>query len=239
MFIESQQAEPTTRKQFMRGFQAMIPLWLGAIPFGLAYAVTARAAGLNLFETQLMSVAVFAGGAQFSAVGLFGVGAASITIIITTLLLNIRHVLYGLSLGRTIRLSWPQRLLSAHFLTDEAYGVTVAAGETSFSYLFGAELGMFVAWNAATFVGAQLGAGIPDPAQYGIDFVFPLAFLALLIPLIRKRTDLAVAVCAGLTALAVSRVATSGLAILTAGIAGSLFGAWLTRDEPTGSEEQI
>ena len=61
---------------FRRGFLAMVPLWLGVVPFALAYAVTARRAGLSLVETQALSLFVFAGSAQFSAVGLFAAGAA-------------------------------------------------------------------------------------------------------------------------------------------------------------------
>ena len=98
-------ADAGTRAAFTRGFWVLAPLWLGVIPFGLAYAVTARSAGLSLVETQALSVLVFAGSAQFSAVGLFAVGAAGLEIILTTLLLNVRHVLYGLSLGRELELT--------------------------------------------------------------------------------------------------------------------------------------
>lgn len=208
-----------------------MPLWLGMIPFGVAYAITARAAGLGLVETQLMSVLVFAGGAQFSAAGLFGAGASGLAIVLTTFLLNVRHVLYGLALSRRVPMSGARRLVAAHLLTDEAFGVTVAAGERSFGFLLGAELSVFVSWNLATTAGALVGAGIPDPAALGLDFVFPLAFLALLVPLLRGRTELVVAACSGLVALAASRVWPGGIAILVAGVLGSLLGAWLTRAE--------
>ena len=94
----------TTSHGFTQGFRAAAPLWLGVVPFALVYAVVARDAGLSLLETQALSVLVFAGSAQFSAVGLFGSGAAALEIVSTTFLLNVRHVLYGLSLGRRIPL---------------------------------------------------------------------------------------------------------------------------------------
>lgn len=216
---------------FRRGFAAVVPLWLGMIPFGVAYAIAARAAGLSLVETQLMSAVVFAGGAQFSAAGLFGVGASGVAIVLTTFLLNVRHVLYGLALSRELRLSGARRLLAAHLLTDEAFGVTIASRERSFAFLLGAELSVFVSWNLATLAGALVGAGIPDPNALGVDFVFPLAFLALLVPLLRGRAELVVAACSGAVALAASRVWPSGVAILVAGVLGSLLGAWLTRHE--------
>src|SRR4029079_682178 len=97
------------------GFWAMAPLWLGVVPFALVYAVLARDTGLSLLETQALSALVFAGSAQVSAVGLFGSGAAALEIVSTTFLLNVRHVLYGLSLARRIPLLCLQTTLRAHY----------------------------------------------------------------------------------------------------------------------------
>ena len=124
---------------FRRGFWAMAPLWLGVVPFALVYAVLARDTGLSLLETQALSALVFAGSAQVSAVGLFGSGAAALEIVSTTFLLNVRHVLYGLSLGRRIPLSRRQRPVAAYFLTDEAFGVVSARGERTLAFLLGAD----------------------------------------------------------------------------------------------------
>ena len=210
----------------------MAPLWVGVVPFGLAYAVLARDAGLSVIETQALSVLVFAGAAQVSAVGLVSQGAAGLEIVLTTFLLNVRHVLYGLSLGRTARIDGWRRPVAAYFLTDEAFGVMVARRERTFGFLLGAELSLFVTWNLATLVGALLGSTIPDPQEIGVDFVFPLAFLALLVPLVRTRAELAVAVVAGLVAWVAARGLPGGLPILVAGVGGSLLGAVLTRNTP-------
>ncbi|MGL6278253.1 MAG: AzlC family ABC transporter permease, partial [Gaiella sp.] len=95
--------------EFGRGFRAMVPLWLGVIPFGVAYAVLARDIGLSIVETQALSVLVFAGSAQFSAVGLIAAGSGGASIVLATLLLNVRHLLYGLSLGRAVPMTRRQR----------------------------------------------------------------------------------------------------------------------------------
>jgi predicted branched-subunit amino acid permease len=216
---------------FSRGFRAILPLWLGMAPFALVYATMARSAGLSVLETQLMSVIVFAGGAQFSAAGLFGVGASGLEIILTTFLLNLRHILYGLSLGRVVPLAGLQKPLAAYFLTDEAYGVTIVEKRAPFPYLLGAELSVFFIWNACTFIGAIAGQLVPDPTRIGADFVFPLAFLALLAPLLKNRVDIGIAVFAGVTALVAGRFLSGGIAILIAGVLGSLAGAWFTRGE--------
>lgn len=209
----------------------MAPLWLGVVPFGLAYAVLARSAGLSLVETQALSLLVFAGSSQVSAVGLFGRGAGGPGIVFTTFLLNVRHVLYGLSLGRTVPLTRRERLAAAFFLTDEAYGVSIARGARTFPFVLGAELSLYLAWNLATLAGALLGGVIPDPERLGVDFVFPLAFLALLVPLLRRRVDVLVAIVAGALAWVLARSAPGGLPIVIAGVVGSLLGAVLTRDE--------
>ena len=220
------------RGDFAGGFRALMPLWLGVVPFGVAYAVLARDAGLSLLETQSLSVLVFSGSAQVSAVGLFGTGAAAAEIVLTTFLLNVRHVLYGLALGRQIPLRGWRRPTAAYFLTDEAFGVVAAREERTFPFLLGAELSLFAAWNTATFAGALAGGAIPDPAKLGIDLIFPLAFLALLVPLVRTRVELIVALVAGAVAYLLTDALPGGLPILVTGVAGSLLGAFLTQGRP-------
>ena len=217
---------------FRRGFWALAPLWLGVVPFAAAYAITARSAGLSLIETQALSVLVFAGSAQFSAVGLFAVGTAGAEIVLTTFLLNVRHLLYGVSLGREFELRRRERPVAAFFLTDEAFGVAAASKERSFRFLLGVELSLFTMWNLATLGGFLLGSALPDPERLGVDLIFPLAFLALLVPLVRTRVELVVALGSGVVAYALARSLPGGLPILVTGIGGSLLGAYLTRNSP-------
>jgi 4-azaleucine resistance transporter AzlC len=218
----------------------MLPIWLGVAPFAVAYAVTARAAHLSLLETQFMSVTVFAGASQFAAAGLFGQGAGGLSIIATTFLLNVRHVLYGLSLAQQLPVSGLRRLLAAQFLTDEAYGVSIAAGPKqpgglTLAFLLGAELSLYAVWNLFTLLGSLAGAVIPDPKAVGADVVFPLAFLGLLVPLLVGRRELLVAAASGLLAWGVSRSLPGGLSVLIAGVGGALLGAFLTSRRPKDS----
>jgi 4-azaleucine resistance transporter AzlC len=222
---------------FLRGFRVMVPLWPGMIPFAVAYAVTARGAGLGVWDTQLMSLSVFAGASQFAAAGLFASGASALGIVATTFLLNARHVLYGLSLTQTLPLTAGQRVVAAQFLTDEAYGMSTVHGPRepgglSFAFLLGTELSLYAVWNASTLLGALAGQVLPDPKVLGVGVIFPLAFLMLLVPLVTGRTTLVVAVASGLAAWALSRALPGGLVILLAGVGGALLGAWLsTRPE--------
>ncbi|MBZ9751629.1 AzlC family ABC transporter permease [Deinococcus sp. HMF7604] len=232
----------TFQTGFWQGFRLMLPLWPGVVPFAVAYAVTARGAGLSLWDTCLMSLTVFAGASQFAAAGQF-VGStlplgAALALVGTTFLLNARHLLYGLSLSRQLPLSGRQRILAAQFLTDEAFGVVTVAGTrtpggVTFALLLGAELSLYAAWNAATLLGALAGQVLPGPAALGVGVIFPLAFLGLLVPLLRGRPEVLVALVAGLGAWALSGRVPGGLSILLVGVGGALLGAWLvTRRAP-------
>ena len=218
---------------FGAGFRAMVPLWIGVVPFGAAYAVTARAAGIDPLHTQLMSLLVFAGGAQFAAVGLIAAGAGPWTLVSTTFLLNLRHLLYGVVVAATTELRGRRRLLAAHLLTDEAFGVHVAHGRGRPAFLIGAGLSLFVVWNAATFAGSLLARSLPEPHAIGLDIVFPLAFLALLVPLVRDRRTLAVAGVAGLGAWVLGEALAPGAALLGATALAAGIGAAL----PAGRHE--
>lgn len=206
----------------------MLPIWLGVAPFAVAYAVTARASGLSLLETQWMSLTVFAGASQFAAAGLFEQHVAPLSIIATTAVLNVRHVLYGLSLAQKLPLRPAQRLLAAQFLTDEAYGVSINAPGLNLAYLLGTELSLYVTWNTFTLLGSLLGAVLPDPEQLGVGIVFPLAFLGLLIPQLNGRIPLVVALFSGALAWLLSRLVPGGLVVLLTGVLGAFAGAWLS-----------
>lgn len=210
----------------------LMPIWLGTVPFAVAYAVTARASGLGVWETCFMSLTTFAGASQFAAAGMFGAHAPALGIILTTFLLNARHVLYGLSLSRQLPMNPAQRLLAAQFLTDEAYGMTVVHGPKdpgglSFAFLLGAELSLYVSWNLTTLLGALAGSVLPEPEKLGVGVIFPLAFLGLLVPMLTDRLTLLVALVAGLGGWGLSRFLPGGLVVLFAGVGGALLGAAL------------
>lgn len=215
---------------FLRGFAAVLPLWVGMAPFALAYAVSARSAGLTAWETQWMSLAVFAGGAQFAAAGLFHAGASGLAIVATTFLINARHVLYGLALGEKVTMSWWQRIATAHMLTDEAFGVTIVHQRPSLAYLVGAEVSVFVVWNVTTAIGSAVALAVPDPRALGVDIVFPLAFLALLVPLLQSLRTWIVAAATAAAAVLVSRWLEGGPTVLLVATIGAIVGSWWTRD---------
>jgi 4-azaleucine resistance transporter AzlC len=231
--VTSVTATTTTidRAEIRRGFVAIMPLWLGSIPFAFAFAVLARERGLTAIETWLLSALVFGGAAQLAFIDLVGEHAASIVILGTVLLLNLRHILYGLSLNDMMPAeTTPKRPLLAHILTDEAFGLTIREyrdGRGSPAFFFGAGVSLYLCFIVATLVGVTLSRFIPDPERIGLDFVFPLSYLAILLPLLRKRTDLLVAAAGGCLALTLSRVTSGGITVLTSTSAAAALGAAL------------
>ena len=224
-----------------QGFVDTIVVWPGVAPFGMVYAVSALAAGLSIWETLGMSLIVFAGASQFTAVGLFGSGANPWTIIATTAIINARHVLLAASTASYIRRAptW-LRALVAFQLTDETYAVGIqhfAKHGGDAWYQFGSNLSLYVVWAASTVIGSLLGALIPDPGALGLDLIFPLTFIAFTVPLLRDRINRVVAGLAAVISVGTALILPGSWYVLSAGILASAVGALLARrSEPVVQE---
>lgn len=216
------------RPALRAGLLAAVPLWLGAAPFGVIYAASAVAAGLSPAQTIAMSLLVFAGASQFTAVGMIAAGAAPAAIVLTALIVNARHLLMAASLMPYLgRLGPWRRLLLAAQLTDETYALAVRRfldGTGSPAFMAGANLSLYCVWQLSTVAGVLLGQAIPDPATYGLDLVFPLTFVGLLVPLLRDRASRPVAALAALLTVGGALLLPGSWYILLAGVGASLLG---------------
>lgn len=217
-----------------RGFLAVVPMWPGLAPLDVSFALFARDAGYGPLETQAFSALVFTPSAQIAAVTLFAEGAGLVAVALTALVLNLRHVLYGLSLGTVLpEKTNPPRLLLAFFLTDESYGLTVRDGVERpgmgqrAAFMLGAGLSLYASFNLFTLAGTLLATVLTDPASLGLDFVLPLTFLALLLPLLRSRRQVLVACVSGALALAASRFLDVGTTVVISTLAAAALGASL------------
>jgi 4-azaleucine resistance transporter AzlC len=226
-------ATPSWRADLKAGYLAMLPLWLGAAPFGVIYAVSALAAGLTPVQTFAMSLLVFAGASQFTAVGLIAAGAGPLTVTVTTLVLNARHLLMSASLAPRLRHLGPlRRLFLAALLTDESYAVAMGRfleGRGSPAFLAGCNLSLYTCWPLSALAGILLGRAIPDPAAYGLDLVFPLTFVGLLVPLLKDSRVRPAALIAAALTVAGALLLPGSWYILLAGAGASGLGALLAR----------
>jgi len=197
------------RHQFRMGLVKTLPLALGACPFGLAYGVVAIQAGLTVAETVLMSLVVFAGASQFMAVVMIQAGAGIPLIVASTFLVNLRHLMMGLSLSPYLAETTPrwQRVL-AFGMTDESYLTSVTHyreagdGRANPHFMLGSGGFIYVAWAAASLIGALVGNAISNPLQWGLDFAMPATFLTMLLPQIISRRLGAVVIVSALVATA-------------------------------------
>ncbi len=212
-------------QDLLSGARASLPLWLGIIPYGLAFGLLGPTVGLGARGTLAMSLLVFAGSAQFISLGLLGAGAGYPLIVLTTLVVNLRHLLYGASLAPSMR-HFPAKwaALISFFLTDEAYAVIIGRRDGANRHFYlGAGLAVYVGWALSTAVGLALGGFIPDATALGLDFALPATFIGLLVPQLRSRGAwVALAVSGAMVILA--RALPAGLDILLATIAAATAG---------------
>lgn len=196
------------RQEFMSGAQATIPLIIGAIPFGIIFGTLAQPSGLSTAGALAMSLFVFAGSAQFIALGLLAAGAALPVIILTTFVVNLRHLLYAANLVPKVR-HLPQRwrLLIAFGLTDETFAAIsnrYLQPDTSSAHWFylGSFCAMYGNWVLCTLLGITLGELFPDMTEWGLDFAMSVTFIGMVVPYLQNRPMWAAVIVAGLLAMA-------------------------------------
>jgi 4-azaleucine resistance transporter AzlC len=202
--------------------------------FALVYGLAAREAGFSVIEATAMSVFVLAGAAQFAAVGLIAGGSGWASIVLLTALLNSRHLLYSAAmapwLGGRSRL---ERAAMAHVLTDETFALSLA----HFQRIGRADvLGFWLAagidclsWPIFTAVGVIAGQLIPDPAQLGLDVVFPAAMGGLAVKLASGRPEVAATVAGAALAVVGGIIVGPALSIVVGGLLAPIAGLLIER----------
>ena len=207
-----------------------IGIAVSAIGFGFVYGLAARDAGFSPLEALAMSVIVFAGAAQFAAVGYVAGGLPWPASSSSPALLNARHLLYSASLAPWLRdVPRPRRAVMAHLLTDEAFALTIAhfrrIGRTDERGYWIAAIGAtFIPWNLATLAGVLLGGQIPDPTRFGLDVVFPAAMIGLAVGLVTGRRELVAAIAGAGIGVVVALLVSPAIGIVAGGILGPAIG---------------
>jgi 4-azaleucine resistance transporter AzlC len=218
------------------GVRAALPVCLGYFPLGVAFGVLARHEGLTVWQAGGMSILVFAGSAQYAAVGLLAQGAGTAAIVVATLVLNLRHLLFGAALAPNLTGAGRGFLaLFAYGVTDETFAVNAArfrAGGWGPVEALAVNQTSNLAWVGSSILGAAAGDLIP-PGAFGIDFALPAMFLGLVVILARGRARALTAMGAGLLALVLRAAAPGNAFILWAAVlaatAGAVIREWVTR----------
>lgn len=224
------------------GIVAAWPICLGYMPIGLAFGVLAQKTGLSPWEIGLMSLFVYAGSAQFIAVSMIGSGSAMIPVILTTLTINLRHLLMSSSLA--VYLQHPGRgwlSLYAYGVTDESFALNTTRfrdGNWDWQRALVLNHTSNLAWIISTVIGGYSGQFIPAGA-FGIDYALPAMFICLLVFQIRGGLYVAVAMISGLMAVGLSLLFPGNVYIVAASVMAATFGVFLRKwkAETGGSEE--
>lgn len=173
----------------LRGALIIFPLSIAVVPWGILAGSLAVEAGLFGLQAQAVSGIIFAGSVQLVGMGLVKAGASLTTLLMTTLFLTSRHLLYSATM-RTRISHFPlrQRLILAFLLTDELFAVCShqTRKEFDFWYAFGAGFSFYLIWQLASLSGILLGQSIPNLDQYGLDFAVAATFIAIVVPTIKK-----------------------------------------------------
>ena len=201
------------------------------LAYGLVWGGLARQTGLSLGEIVLMCLLISAGTAQFVALPMLAAGAPAALLVVTTYIVNLRHYLMAASLAPYfVGLSRGRLALLAHGVTDESYALALARyirGPAHPAYFAGCAAATYLAWYVGATGGALLGSRIPDPHRFGLDFVFPAVFIAILARTILQPWQWAVAGAAAVSALAVAWAVGGTWHIAIAGLGASVLGVGL------------
>jgi len=216
--------EHVFRREAIDGFRAILPLIIAAVPIGFVFGAVATGNGLSPLETVLMSALVFAGGSQFVAMDLWTHPASWTALGFAALLVNLRHVLMGASLERSLGLFRPwQKLPTLLIMADENWALAEARARTNVltpAYYLGLALPFYFGWVASSLAGALFGALIGGITVYGLDFAFPAVFIVLLTGFWKGREIGLVLAASGLAALTVHALVPGAWYIAAGALAG-------------------
>ncbi|MFP4364052.1 MAG: AzlC family ABC transporter permease [Spirochaetia bacterium] len=174
-------------KELISGLQYSLPIMAGYFPVAVAFGILGNNVGITALEGTVMSLAVFAGAAQFAALHLFVAATAGWQIIIAVFFLNLRHFLMSASLSHKIAFSSKlQRLITAFGVTDETFAVQSAVDRTlSFPFMAALEAGAYTAWVAGTIAGYLIGGFFSSALQSALSVGLYGLFAALSLPYLK------------------------------------------------------
>ena len=189
---------------------------------GLSFGVVARPL-MGTVAPIVMSLVVFAGGAQFAATAVLAAGGGALPAVVAGILMNLRFIPMGVAVAASLPGRAGRRAVEGQALTDVSWALA-NQGEGRFDrdVLLGATLVQYPAWAAGTALGVFVGGALGDPLALGLDAIFPAFFLALLAAELRAPMPRAAALLGAVIALAALPVAPPGVPIIAACLAGLL-----------------
>lgn len=230
------------RSGVLHGLKISIPLVIGYVPVAFAFGVVGRLSGLPDWATVGMSLFVYGGASQFAALPLLATGNLA-SIVTTTLIINLRHLLLAGSISPKLRgFNTGEMTWFSLELTDEAFALHDAEyrnrASRPKSEIFTANGVVHLSWVIGTVLGVALGSVIPDPKSLGLDFALTAMFIAILfIDVMKTRHDFLIAAIGGSIAVAVTLIGARTWATVVAAVVAATIG-WLLQVRNIPKETQ-
>ncbi|MGC0330248.1 4-azaleucine resistance transporter AzlC [Streptomyces sp. SAI-170] len=186
---------------------------------GVSFGAIAVAGGLPVWVPVVMSLVVYAGSAQFSAVGVLLAGGGPVAAAATGLLLNTRTAAFSLAVAGVIGRGRVARLVGAHLVTDETVAFALAQRDPGRrrAAFWVSGVALFAVWNAGVLAGALAGTALGDTGRFGLDAAFPAVLVALVLPTVRSDAAVRRAALPGAAlALAATPYVPAGVPVLLA-----------------------
>jgi 4-azaleucine resistance transporter AzlC len=185
---------------------------------GLSYGAVAVASGFPLWVPAAQSVFVLAGASEFLFIGIVAAGGSPVAAALAGLLVNGRHLPYGLALPPEVTGRGWRRILGTHLMNDETVVFTLAQPDypRQRAAYWTCGLGALISWSGGAVLGALIGSAVHDTSAFGLDAMFPAVILALIVPSLRDRVTRRAAVAGAVIALAATPFVPAGLPILLA-----------------------
>ena len=170
------------RKALSAAFPVTVPVLMGYLAIGMAFGFMLQEIGYNFIWAFFMSLTIYAGSGQYLGVTLLSTAAGLGTVALMTLLINFRHLVYGLSMLEKFRgMGW-RKFYMIFSLTDETYALLASAqapvGVDPKSFYFAIALLDQSYWVLGSVIGAVAGALIPVDTT-GIDFAMTALFVVI------------------------------------------------------------
>ncbi|MGB0683301.1 MAG: AzlC family ABC transporter permease [Magnetovibrionaceae bacterium] len=242
-------ARPFAAEQVLAGARDCLGVGLAVCAYGAVLGVLAEAKGLSLGELLLMNSLVFAGSAQFVTVEAWASPVPVFTVILATLVINLRYPLLTAAVRDVFAGSrFVTKALCIHVCADENWAMTIARQRSQGAtpgYLVGGGVCLALYWHVGTASGYFLGALVPDPVAFGLDFAFAATFLGLAWKLWQGRSDVLPWLVSAGSALAADQVLEGKWYILVGAVAGFVTAFVQSgdeekgRDDVAGSEEKV
>jgi 4-azaleucine resistance transporter AzlC len=193
---------------------------------GLSFGALTVSDGLPIWLPTLLSVVVFAGGAQFMFVGIIASGGNPVAALLAGLLVNARHLPFGFAIGDAIGTGRFQRAVGSFLMIDESVAFALAQDdeERRRTAYWMCGIGLFVFWNVGVVIGALGATVVTDTDALGLDAAFPAVLLALILPMLKDRVTRTATLIGVLLAVVATPFVPAGVPVLIAlvGVAAAL-----------------